>query len=119
MYSKIIFSALFTLIVIHTQQIFPQSKDSLANYYYKLGIESFNKKDYDSAKDWLKKSLKEKETAETEYQLAIVYKADTSHAMWNISREHIKRAIKLDPENPKYHLFYGKLAEDLYNYSIL
>ena len=111
--------ALSLIFAFSSFSLFSQSKDSLANYYYNQGISAFNNKDYNSAKDLLKKSLIEKESAETEYQLAIVYKADTSHAMWNISREHIKAAIKLDPENPKYHLFFGILSEDLYNYSKL
>ena len=107
---------LVTFVILFLSTLSPsQTTDTLASYYYKLGVAALNKKDYDSAKDFLKKSVDEEDTAPAEYQLAKVYRADTSHWMWNVSRQHIKKAIKLDPDNPEYHLFYGLLAEDLYN----
>ena len=92
---------------------FTQTSDSLASNYYKKGSIALARKDYDSAKSLFKKSLREKENAETEYQLAKVYRADTSHWSWNLSRQHIKKTIELDTKNPEYHLFYGLLAENL------
>ena len=103
----------FIILLFSISTSFTQTSDSLANYYYKQGFAALAQKDYDTAKSLLKKSLREKESDETEYQLAKVYRADTSHWSWNLSRQHIKKAIKLDPQNPEYHLFYGLLAEDL------
>ncbi len=40
-----------------------------------------------------KKSVREEDNAPAEYELAKIYMADSSHSMWNISREHIKNAI--------------------------
>ncbi len=92
---------------------YAQTSDTLANHYYKKGFAALARKDYDTAKSLLKKSLREKESPEAEYQLAKVYRADTSHWSWNLSRKHIKKAIELNPKDPEYHLFYGLLAEDL------
>ncbi len=105
------------VMLLLTSLSYTQTIDSLANYYYKQGVTALNMKNYDDAKDLLKKSIDENESAKAEYQLAKVYRADTSHYSWNISRKHIKNAIKLDPNNPQYHLFYGLLAEDLFHYS--
>jgi GWxTD domain-containing protein len=98
---------------------FSQITDSLANYYYRQGVAALTKKDFDPAENLFKKSLDEQENAPAEYGLARVYRADTSHYWWNVSRQHIKEAIKLDPNNADYHLFYGLLAEDLFNMSKL
>ncbi len=114
---KRIFTASFFFLIITFINIQSQLIDSPAVYYYKEGLKEINKNDAESAKDFLKKSIKEEDNPAAEYELAKIYRADTSHYTWNLSRQHIKKAIKLDPDNPKYHLFYGLLAEDLYNYS--
>ena len=92
---------------------FPQTKDTLSNYYYKQGLSAINKDNAYMAKSLLKKSVREEANAPAEYELAKIYEADTSHSMWNISREHIKKAIKLDPNNITYRLFFAKLSEAL------
>jgi tetratricopeptide (TPR) repeat protein len=113
------FSLLFFLSIIPITLLQGQTKDTLANYYYKQGEAALTKNDYDSAEDLFKKSLDEQESAPAEYGLARVYRADTSHYWWNVSRQRIKKAIELNPDNPEYHLFYGVLAEDLFHYSRL
>jgi GWxTD domain-containing protein len=110
---------LFLLFLLPLAFLRGQTEDTLANYYYKLGVSALTKKNYDSAEKMFKKSLDEQESAQAEYGLARVYRADTSHYWWNVSRQHIKKAIQLDPNNPQYHLFYGLLAEDLYHLSWL
>lgn len=107
------------VVVLLAANLYSQITVSLANHYYKQGKEALTKKDYDSAEDLFKKSLDEQESAPAEYGLARVYRADTSHYWWNVSRQRIKKAIELDPDNAEYHLFYGLLAEDLFNMSRL
>ncbi len=96
-----------------------QSIDSMAVHYYILGKNAVLKNDLETAKDLFKKSVKEEDNAPAEFELANIYKADTSHAMWNISREHIKNAVALEPDNVTYRIFYGKLSEALYKMSRL
>ncbi len=115
--AKFLFVTLLFLIPQIT--LTAQSADTLAIYYYKQGLSAVNKKDFDSAKDLFKKSLGERENAPAEYELAKVYRADTSQYYWNISREHIKNAIKLDPNNVDYHLYFGLLSEDLSKISFI
>lgn len=91
--------------------------DKTASYYYREGLKEINKNDAESAKDFFKKSIKEEDNACAEYELAKLFRTDTSHYSWNLSRQHIKKTIKLDPDNAEYHLFYGVLAEDLYHYN--
>ena len=114
---KRIFSISFFFLIIPFINIQPQSIDSLAIYYYKERLKEINNNDAESAEDSFKKSIKEEDNPAAEYELAKIYRADTSHYSWNLARQHIKKAIKLDPDNPGYHLFYGLLAEDLYHYS--
>ena len=92
---------------------FSQTKDSLSNYYYKQGLTAIERGNQDEAKSFFKKSIREEKNAPSEYELAKIYEADTSHSMWNISREHIKKAVKLEPNNITYRLFYAKLSEAL------
>ena len=105
------------LIFCTSVLMFPQTKNSLSNYYYKQGIAAITRGNSDEAKSFFKKSIKKGDYAPSEYELAKIYEADTSHSMWNISREHIKKAVKLDPENTTYRLFYGKLSEALFKMS--
>ncbi len=110
---------LFFFSILPLVSLLSQTDDTLSNYFYKKGITAVNKKDFEAAKDFFNKSIDEEDNAPAEYELAKIYRVDTSHYTWNLSRQHIKNAIKLDPDNPKYHLFYGLLAEDLYHYSWL
>ncbi len=87
-----------------------QSVDSLAVQYFTLGKTAVSKNDLESAKDLFKKSVREKDNGPAEYELAKVYMADTSHSMWNIARDHIKNAVKLNPRNITYRLFYASLS---------
>jgi GWxTD domain-containing protein len=104
------------LILFQASFILPvsaQTKDTLSTYYYRLGIAAFSNDNLEEAKELFKQSVNEEDNAPAEYELAKIYKADTSHAMWNISREHIKNAIKLDPANVSYRLYYASLALEL------
>lgn len=94
-----------------------QTKDTLSIYYYNKGLRAISINDLETAKDLFKKSVREEANAPAEYELAKIYMADTSHSMWNISREHIKNAVKLDPNNVDYRIFYGKLSEALFKMS--
>jgi len=82
----------------------------MAVHYYILGKNAVIKNDFETAKSLFKKSVREEDNAPAEYELTRVYMADTTHAMWNIARDHIKNAIKLDPNNIKYRLFCASLA---------
>ena len=105
---------LFIISLLPITLLQGQTDDTLANHYYKQGVDALTRKDYDSAEDLFKKSIDEQESAPAEYELATIYRNGTSHYSWNVSRQHIKEAIKLDPNNPQYHLFYGLLAENLH-----
>lgn len=111
----------FQILIIVTFLVFiklnAQSKDTLSVYYYNEGVSAVNKQDYETAKDFFKKSIKGEDNATAEYELAKIFRRDSSHFSWNQSREFIKKAVHLDPNNPKYHLFYGLLSEDLSNIS--
>ncbi len=109
------FLAYLSLIPIFALQ--SQTTDTLSTYYYNAGVSAVNKKDFEAAKGYFKKSINEEDNARAEYELAKIFRTDTSHYSWNVSRDHIKKAIALNPVNPNYHLFYGLLAEDLFNYS--
>lgn len=110
---------IFTFLIFYSfiALIFPQIKDSLSTYYYRQGLAAINNGNMDDAKDFFKKSIRKDKNAPSEYELAKIYKADTSHSMWNISREHIKKAVKLEPNNITYRLFYATLSEALYKMS--
>ena len=92
---------------------FAQNSDTLSTYCYNQGLDALSGNKYEAAKTLFKKSVREKDNAPAEYELAKIYLADTSHSMWNISREHIKNAVKLDPTNTKYRLFYASLSLSL------
>ena len=96
-----------------------QKKDTLSIYYYNKGLNAVSNNDLETAKDLFKKSVRKEANAPAEYELAKIYMADTSHSMWNISREHIKNAVVLDPNNATYRTFYGKLSEALFKMSRL
>lgn len=102
----LLFSSLFTFTVA-------QTSDTLSTYYYRQAVNALSNNRQEKAKELFKQSLSEKDNAPAEYELAKIYKADSSHAMWNISREHIKNAIKIEPGNIVYRLFYASLARDL------
>ncbi len=104
---------LICLFITPAVTLTAQSADTLTAFYYKEGLTALNKKDYEAAKNLFKKSISEKENAPAEYELAKVYRADTSHWSWNLSRDYIKKAIELDPHNVDYHLYFGLLSEDL------
>lgn len=99
--------------------LFPQTQDTLTAYYYKQGLTAISRNNIDKAKSLFKKSVSNEPNAPAEYELAKIYEADTSHSMWNISREHIKKAVLLEPENITYRLFYATLSEALFKMSKL
>lgn len=109
----------FLIFYSSTAFIFPQTKDTLSSYYYKRGLTAISSGNMDDAKGLFKKSIRKEENGPSEYELAKIYEADTSHSMWNISREHIKKAVKLEPNNITYRLFYGTLSQALYKMSRL
>jgi|GEM_PF-855077 len=111
---KFIYSFSFVLL-FSFHSIFPQGKDTLGSFYYQKGIEALSKNDTETAKDIFKSSIKEKDNAPAEFELAKIYRAQKSNAFLNLSRLHIKAAVELDPKNIEYRLFYASLSIELYN----
>ena len=107
---KLFFLFTFLIISIAISSISAQTEDTQSVKYYRQGLNSLLKNDLETAKALFKQSVREEDNAPAEYELAKVYMADTSHSMWNIAREHIKNAVKLDPDNIKYRLFYASLV---------
>lgn len=118
-YMKLLLTSSFLIFCLSISMVSAQSKDTLSVYYYNKGLSALSADKTEEAKDFFKKSVKEENNAPAEYELAKIYEGDTSHSMWNISREHIKNAVTIDPDNITYRIFYGKLSEALFKMSKL
>jgi len=110
---KLIFKYVSTFLLFLPLTLHAQSSHSAESNYYRLGIQSLQKKDSVSAEKYFKKSIYENSDPQSLYELAKIYYNQNSIYKRMEARRYLNEAILKEPKNIKYKYLMAELLNHI------